>query len=369
MINDQDLLRLEDEYWQILTKLNLIQYINPININDEKNIFFKYLDLQKKYNPMFKYMSISFNYKTVEKNLLTLQKNFKKLKHPLSISYIQRINFDLSIIHFLKARSNNIQNYNFLLTSLYGIPSDEFYKKVKDITKTINVYSLQKKENNFLDSKQVKEIFFKRLQERNIINWKILLDEIPSKISVNTLNKTIKINKYQTFSSLKVKSLIEHEIGTHILRYENGLKQKYKIFRYGFPNYLQTEEGLAILSEHKNNLLSNDDMLVYCCRVIGSYFSNQKNFYELFNIINSYTDDLDLSFTITTRIKRGLIDTSLYGGYTKDQVYLAGFFQLKNFDNETLKKLYCGKIGFKDIKVTNSLDDIYQDYILPKWLE
>ncbi len=40
--------------------------------------------------------------------------------------------------------------------------------------------------------------------------------------------------------------MLRHEIDCHVLRSENGKQQPFKIFNYGFPNYLETEEGYAI---------------------------------------------------------------------------------------------------------------------------
>ena len=43
----------------------------------------------------------------------------------------------------------------------------------------------------------------------------------------------------------RLRGTIAHEIETHIFTTENGLRQPYRIFSYGFANFLFIQEGLA----------------------------------------------------------------------------------------------------------------------------
>lgn len=363
MINNK-FLNLEKIYWKLSKKLNLEQYFNPINIQTEKKIFIDKLKNNLKYNPKFNYKTIDFNYESITLELSSLKKYFDAIEHPLSSVYINKIENDFILLKIFNERENNIETYPSLLTSLYGAPSLDLLHKSKYLLKNMGTI-IPRKET--IAAKQVQHIFKKELSKRKLTDWLVLLSDIPASMSVNSLDKVVEISINKQFNESKIKSLIVHEIDTHILRYVNGCQQKYKIFQYGFPNYLQTEEGLAILSEDKSNLLSNQDMMEYCCRVIGAYYADKTNFYDLFKKIHEYINQIDLSYTIATRIKRGLIDTSLYGGYTKDQVYLKGYFKLKKLDNLTIKKLYCGKIGIKDIPLVDSLN-ISSSSRLPTWL-
>ncbi len=355
---------LEKKYWELSRKLNLEQYFNPINIQTEKKIFIKKFENNLKYNPKFNYKIIDYNYENISLELSLLKNYFDSIEHPLSSVYINKIENDFLLLKIFNERKNNTATYPSLLTSLYGIPSLDLLCKSKYLLESIGTIEPMKES---ITAKEAQQIFKQELSKRKITNWMVLLNDIPASMSVNSLDKVIKISINKQFNEKKIKSLIVHEIDTHILRYLNGCQQKYKIFQYGFPNYLQTEEGLAILSEDKNKLLSNQDMVEYCCRVIGAYYADKTNFYDLFKKIYKYTNHIDLSYTIATRIKRGLIDTSLYGGYTKDQVYLKGYFKLKEFNNPTIKKLYCGKIGIEDIPLVDSLN-ISSKSTLPDWL-
>ena len=52
--------------------------------------------------------------------------------------------------------------------------------------------------------------------------------------------------------------------------------------------------------------------------------ASEMSFVELFNDIGRYIDDTLSRFYYVLRVKRGMEDTSLTGGYYKDQVYLEG---------------------------------------------
>jgi hypothetical protein len=54
------------------------------------------------------------------------------------------------------------------------------------------------------------------------------------------------------------------------------------------------------------------------------YKASTMGFVELFDDIERFIDDKMDRFQLVTRVKRGAEDTSLPGGYYKDQVYLEG---------------------------------------------
>lgn len=75
------------------------------------------------------------------------------------------------------------------------------------------------------------------------------------------------------------------------------------------------------------------------------------SFVELFNDIECYIDDKLSRFHYVIRVKRGLEDTSVPGGYYKDQVYLEGAVQiLQDRKNLDFHGLCCGKISLEDLR-------------------
>ena len=355
---------LKNSYWNISRELNLEDKFNPINLIEEKQKFKELYHVGSVYNPIFYYDELDNNKNKIINKLKKIYNYFEQSKTRTKKLYIEKIIFDISCVKNFLNR-NNGKEYSDWLTSLYGIPKkDLFYSANKIIAKTPKV---QVAKGN-LTPKETLNIFIKELSNRKFSEWAVVLDNIPAKISINPLSRIITINKEVLFSDKEIKRLIAHEIDVHVLRNENGKLQEDKIFSYGFPNYLKTEEGLAITSEKKQGLLENNDLRRYCSRVIASYFSNKKSFSDIFHHIKE-NHSFDEAFSIVLRIKRGLVDTSILGGYTKDQVYLAGYLELKEQDVSTFKNLYCGKIGLRDIEFVNSTIGINTNYPLPDWVK
>lgn len=79
--------------------------------------------------------------------------------------------------------------------------------------------------------------------------------------------------------------------------------------------------------------------------------ASEMSFIELFDDIARYVDDKLQRFYYVIRVKRGLEDTSVPGGYYKDQVYLEGIVNiLQDRKNLDFHGLYCGKISLEDMK-------------------
>jgi uncharacterized protein (TIGR02421 family) len=48
----------------------------------------------------------------------------------------------------------------------------------------------------------------------------------------------------------RVEPLLHHEIGTHVVTYQNGARQPLTLLTVGLPGYDETQEGLAVLAEY-----------------------------------------------------------------------------------------------------------------------
>lgn len=82
-----------------------------------------------------------------------------------------------------------------------------------------------------------------------------------------------------------------------------------------------------------------------------AYKASEMSFVELYNDIERYTDEPHTRFMHVLRVKRGMEDTSLPGGYYKDQVYLEGAVAiLQDRKNLDFHGLYCGKISLEDLR-------------------
>ena len=87
----------------------------------------------------------------------------------------------------------------------------------------------------------------------------------------------------------------------------------------------------------------------------------------MFRELNRFFSREDTLY-IVARIKRGLGDTSKNGAFTKDYIYLNGYFNVKTYlKNNDLTPLYVGSIGLNDIE---NVKKLLEDKILikPKYL-
>lgn len=338
---------MENKYWEILKELNLFSDVTPINSNEEKFSFFKSLKEGKKYEPQFIYDKRDLSGLEKLKNAFEFTPN----DHAIKGSYFHHFNEQCQWIRTFAMRKD--PSFHLLLSNLYPAPSNETVNEALNILKSEKVI-YPNDENEKLSFMEVKNILEPELLKLGFMNWKVIIKPITAKMMVSSLKNELIINENASFSRLEIERLKVHEIHTHIQRFENGKLQKYKIFQYGFSNYLETEEGLALYNEERNGVLSQDDMRKYALRVIACQWAVSKGFYELFNLLNNYIS-VDDSWNLTLRVKRGLEDTSQVGGFLKDSLYLSGYMKVKNLKQSDIDNLWIGKVGIKELEIINHI--------------
>ncbi len=357
------MIELEKKYWDLQQSLDLFEYLTPLNLLTEKKRFFLSLKENSRYNPIFKYNKIRYERKHALSILEGLAREFENTDSTLSCFYLELIEDDTDWINNLcEKRTTDFCGW---ISNLYGKPEDSLYKQALDI---IGSLELENVNETSISSTEMRAKVADRLRQSNITDWNVEIKDSSARIFVNPVTKTIGIRKEATFSSREIDRLMAHEIGIHVRRYENGSRQRYLLFRKGFPNYMSTEEGLAILSESKNDLLSSKDLAKYCARLIASYLCFSCDFWDLFKSINTYLNVND-SFDVVARVKRGLVHTEQFGGFTKDQIYIAGYLEVKRLPLERIRRLFLGKIGIQHLDFIDQMDGINENVDLPEWFE
>ena len=341
---------IDNELYNISKKISFFA-INPNNEESERKKFFK----SKTYEPQFTYDVYRENIDKFQEQLKDINPDNseigKLLKQTRNISY--------SMFNLLKYRGDErFTKYSILV---YGLPDKELINNAKHMLKTLKV----KKDKDNLTSKQV----IRRMKYAFIkygFNWDIKEKEMAASAAVKNTEKELLIKKGGKFSRKFLKRLIVHEIGTHIVRYENGSYQPYKIFEKGLPNYLMTEEGLAVVNEEMNGCLDNTILKRYASRVVAVNMATKYSFRKTYDYLKKYLDK-DLAWRTTVRVKRGLTDTSKPGGCTKDYAYLRGYFAVKKYieDGGDIQKLYYGKVGIQHVELLGKIDDLVEPKLLP----
>ena len=180
--------------------------------------------------------------------------------------------------------------------------------------------------------------------------------ELSSSISAQAAffpgRRVIRINKNGKFSSSFANALGHHEIGVHLLTTVNAGIQPLNIFKIGFPNHTETQEGLAILSEYLSGTLTLARLKTLALRVVGvSHMIRNQSFKETFSLfVEEYHIDPDEAFDINVRIYRG-------GGLTKDYVYLRGFKDVFDYHlkHKNVNHLLVGKTSLAYLHLLDEL--------------
>lgn len=227
--------------------------------------------------------------------------------------------------------------------TLYGLPSSYFQKIAENYLKKNPHRPLLSNKTIFLTKTQI-------IQHCRQLFQQLKLPLIPIVFQKHHLTRaSIKkghliINERAQLTPRKLNSLLAHEVQTHYLRSHNQ-----KLQNFPKPNtsqYLRTEEGLAILNS--NYYKPQPNFTGLCHQYLGVCLAQTQSFSQIFSWRMSFPcTSFSQAWNFTTRIKRGLTDTSQPGGFTKDIVYLEGLIQvidwLSNQEN-SYSDLYLGKI-------------------------
>ena len=164
-----------------------------------------------------------------------------------------------------------------------------------------------------------------------------------------------------------MQSLLQHEIGTHIVTHVNGSCQPLRLLGAGLAGYDETQEGLAVLAEHLAGGLTARRLRQLAARVVAV---DQMCAGETFPTVHRNLVDSGVAvreaFTITMRVFRS-------GGLTKDAVYLRGLRDVVAYvgTGGDLDVLWIGKMALSDVPHIVELRDrgvLVAPVLLPRYL-
>ncbi len=286
--------------------MNFLRLLTPINLQEEKERFFA----DNSYNPQFQYAG-----EIEEEKLLA----------------------------YGKPKESYLQLAQNILTKAFSHATETTLEKSEGALLTQAV--IEKKITTFLTMHD--------LEKRFSLSWS------KAYISRTTISQdTLRLRLPAVFRQEGLLGMLYHEIGTHALRRINYEQQPWykKKKKYGFSEYLYTEEGLASL----HGLLPKTNKLAYkqARLYLGVELAQKHSFAETWQLLGPYITTQEALWTVVSRLKRGLTDTSNPGGYTKDLVYFEGFVDTwrwlaqHNFD---CTELYYGKIAASDTEKAKAL--------------
>ncbi|MEE8601995.1 tyrosine/phenylalanine carboxypeptidase domain-containing protein [Euzebya tangerina] len=145
-------------------------------------------------------------------------------------------------------------------------------------------------------------------------------------------------------STHRVRPLVAHEVGVHVLTWFNGRRQPLALLQSGFGHYDALQEGLATFCEFLEGCLPPSRLRVLAARVVAADLATRATpLEEIFDVLHrSHGLPVEPAFEVAVRAKRG-------GGLTKDAVYLAGLRNLLSWLGRggDLTELFVGKFALR----------------------
>jgi uncharacterized protein (TIGR02421 family) len=326
------ILEVDRELNEALKNFELLGYLTPVNIEQEKKRFF---ESRGSVNPEFVYRPISIDPSAIKRKL-----------HRLPIERITDVHIQRLYESVINAYSDKIDmltsigTERFLYASLryFGEPSDA------DMRNALWLQHLPEMENSVKEPVLGTDDAIKLFQEGfDTYGFKGKIEVtkalVASAMVVNHQRKVL-LKKGATFSPRELRFLVHHEIGVHMVTTMNAAMQPLKIFSLGLPVNTKTQEGLAVLSEYLSGNITVKRLKELGLRVIATNLmvrgADFKKTYR--RMVNDYGMDVNEAFYLTTRIHRG-------GGFTKDHLYLRGLKEIYRFwkDGNDLSPLLIGK--------------------------
>jgi uncharacterized protein (TIGR02421 family) len=167
----------------------------------------------------------------------------------------------------------------------------------------------------------------------------------------------------------RVEPLLHHEVGTHVVTYQNGARQPLQLLTIGLPGYDETQEGLAVLAEYLTGGLDPRRLRVLAARVVAiAEMLDGAGFLEIFESLRTeYLIPTRTAWSIVIRVVVG-------GGSVKDAIYLRGIARLLEAIAEgiSLDVLFVGKLALDHIPLIQDLLDrevLNPPWVRPRWLD
>ncbi len=325
----------------LVKRIELLSYVNPTNIEEEKTRFFasKYLS-----DPIFVYPKLDFDKFKLHREFFTQAIELIE-DEELKNLYEEIVYFYSGLVRCIETVGEGKKFYYNSLHS-FGTPTEQDVENAKFI---LHFEEENKGDPIFAPKYSAKdsETQFRNFSKQYDFSYKIEFSNTMGAIAMVLNNlKTLVLNENHTFSENELAVLTNHEIGVHMVTTMNGLLHPLKIFAHGFPNNVESQEGLAVFSEFMSGSLTVKRLKELAYRVLAvDSLAKGYSFSKTFRLLhNTYDLDRETAFYITVRVHRG-------GGFTKDYLYLTGLKKVYDYYKEgnDLNLLLTGKVSLEYI--------------------
>lgn len=341
--------------------LQLLKNLRPVNLEEE----LVRLQDDERYNPVFLQREPTVDLDEVEKSLRAIDGD----ETPLGILLKKKQRELLLKVELLRARGN-AERFSAASMALFGKPSPALIGFANALLQSRVACDLPVKEKDMLSDEETKAKFEEVLMSYGLHDWQVTVKEaMVADCAVG--DKRIFIRTGASFSEQHIDSLVAHEIETHVLTAENGAMQPHEIFRRGFANYLDTQEGLAIYNQLRVLTPHHEKRYLHAKGVLAVAYAMEHSFADTRKYL---LEELGLkpgkALMKTIDLKRGMGRTEEPGAFTKALSYFRGYRAIEQYarDGGDMKMLYIGKIAIEDLPIVQKIEDVKPPLILPKYL-
>ena len=359
MIHTQELKELQHEYADIfeidanldrlVKKIELLSYVNPLNIEKEKHQFFA-----SKYSidPEFRYPKLKFSpYKL---HRMFFSQRLERIEdEEIRTMYKEIIYYYSNMVQCIETIGQK-KKFHYNSLRVYGSPTEKDVENARFILHYGDEPVTGDMEKIFT-AEEAKAYFEDFATQYDFpLNIKFST-HIAAEAMVSNASQSLLIKRNVKFSKNQLLTLANHEIGVHLVTTYNAQQQPLKIFSNGFPKNVETQEGLAVFSEYMSGALTLKRLKELAYRVLASdSLIKGYAFSDTFDLIhNQYKLNRNDAFAITLRAHRG-------GGFTKDRLYLSGLRKIyKRYRREeSMEPLLSGKVSLDYESPINKLNKL-----------
>lgn len=333
---------------EISTSFDFLLQVTPTNVNSAWN-WFRRSSFTKA--PVLHYRPRSTDPSDLKRLLYTVP--LDRIEDPTLASLFREKQQELDR-QLTMLGDRGTRNFLYGSLQLYGGVSAELEKIANLILETLPPRSRERSGKKVLLAAD-----FALAAEREIEHYRKLYNSFSAKVQVrdDTVGLMVSqgdllVGSTVTIPASRVEALLQHEVGTHILTYHNGLAQPFRQLYCGLAGYDELQEGLAVLAEYLVGGLSAPRLRLLAARVLAvKHLIEGASFVETYHQLNeNHGFEQKTAFTVTLRVFRA-------GGLTKDAVYLRGLVHLLGYlgKGAALDDLFVGKIATRHVPIMQEL--------------
>ena len=339
------LLEIDRNLDRLVREIDVLNYLNPLNIEQEKKRFFgsKFSE-----DPVFKYRKLKFDPYTLQRQFFSQRledipdEDIYKLYHDTIYEYSGLVQCVATVGKDKKFFYNSLR--------VFGTPTEKDVKNAKFILHFHKEEDAEEMVPRY--NADQAQAYFQAFGEQYPFRFKVRQSNSITGAAMALNSRELVVKKNRKFSDNDLKILSNHEIGVNMLTTFNGLDQPLRIFSNGFANNYSTQVGLGIFSEYMSDSLSLKRVKELAYRVLAAdSLIKGYSFTDTFDLLYSqYKLDRETSWLITLRAHRG-------GGFTKDHQYLPGLKKVYDYfsSGKEMGILLTGKVALEDVELIKSL--------------